>query len=166
MEVKETLRAITDDARGWLRSWAEDFTEAEALEPPPGGRTPNPLAWQLGHLACVEEDVGHLFCGGEPPPPLVPSWLRAACSPGSPPPTSETRYLPLAELWTLLERTHERLLAVLDTAGPEDLDCPPRMENRFFQSLRQGVYDAALHETYHVGEIAALRKALGKPRIM
>lgn len=27
------------------------------------------------------------------------------------------------------------------------------------------IYEVALHETYHVGEIAVLRKALGKPRI-
>jgi hypothetical protein len=37
--------------------------------------------------------------------------------------------------------------------------------NPYFHSLAQGVYEAALHENYHVGEIAAVRKALGKARI-
>jgi hypothetical protein len=37
--------------------------------------------------------------------------------------------------------------------------------NPYFHSLGQGVYEAALHENYHVGEIAALRQVLAKPRI-
>ena len=53
----------------------------------------------------------------------------------------------------------------LDAASPEELDRPPRVKNPYFHNLCQGVYEAALHENYHVGEIAALRKVLGKPRI-
>ena len=33
MELKDTLRAISDDARGWLKAWARDFTEDEARGP-------------------------------------------------------------------------------------------------------------------------------------
>jgi hypothetical protein len=165
MELKGTLRAISDDARGWLKTWARDFTEEEASRPAPDGRAPNPLAWQLGHLACTEEDVAGLFTAGPTPAPLVPASLRAVCGSGSPSPTRETKYLPLAQLWTLLDQTHERLLAVLEAAGPDELDRQPRVKNPYFHNLCQGVYEAALHENYHVGEIAALRKALGKPRI-
>jgi hypothetical protein len=165
MELKGTLRAISDDARGWLKAWAGDFTDAEATRPAPDGRTPNPLAWQLGHLACTEEDVAGLFAAGPAPEPLVPASLRAVCGTGGPSPTPNTAYLPLADLWTLLDRTHERLLAVLDAASPDELERPPRVQNPYFHTLGQGVYEAALHENYHVGEIAALRKVLGKPRI-
>lgn len=165
MELKDTLRAISDDARGWLKAWARDFTEAEAVQPAGDSRVPNPLAWQLGHLACTEEDVAGLFAVGAAPEPLVPAALRAVCATGSPAPTAETRYLPLEALWALLDRTHERLLAVLDAATTADLDRPPRVANPYFHSLGQAVYEAALHENYHVGEIAALRKVLGKPRI-
>ena len=165
MEVKDTLRAISNDARGWLKSWARDFTDDEARQPIGDSRAPNPLAWQLGHLACTEEDVAGLFAAGPVPAPLVPESVRAACSTGGPTPTGDTEFPPLAELWTLLERTHERLLEVLDTASPAELDRPPREANPYFQTLAQGIYEAALHENYHVGEIAALRKTLGKPRI-
>ena len=61
---------------------------------------------------------------------------------------------PLAELWTLLERTHKRLLDVLDAASPAELDRPPRVANPYFHTLGQGIYQAALHENYHVGQIA------------
>jgi hypothetical protein len=49
MELKDALRSISNDARGWLKAWARDFSEAEALQPGNGGTAPNPLAWQLGH---------------------------------------------------------------------------------------------------------------------
>jgi uncharacterized damage-inducible protein DinB len=71
----------------------------------------------------------------------------------------------LAELRTLLDATHARLLRLLEQASDGGLDRPPREANPFFKSLGQAIYEVALHETYHVGEIAALRKALGKPRI-
>lgn len=165
MELKDTLVAISNDARSWLKIWGRDFTDREALQPTADPRVPNPLAWQLGHLACVEEDVAQLFSPGAPPSPLVPGQLRAVCATGSAPPSPETRYLPLAELWALLDRTHAQLLRVLEDAGAADLDRAPRVPNPYFRSLGQGVYEAALHENYHVGEIAALRKVLGKPRI-
>lgn len=79
MELQDTLRDISNDARGWLKAWASDFTDVEASQPVRDSRAPNP--------------------------------------------------------------------------------------NPYFHSLGQGVYEAALHENYHVGEIAALRKVLGKPRI-
>jgi DinB superfamily len=165
MELKDALHAIAKDARGWLKAWASDFTEVEALEPTGDSRAPNPLAWQLGHLACTEEDVAGLFSVGPLPAPLVPASLRAVCATGSPPPRPETRYLPLEDLWILLDHTHARLLGVLDAASPAEFDRAPRVSNPYFHSLGQGVYEAALHENYHVGEIAALRKRLGKPRI-
>ena len=165
MELKDTLRAISNDARSWLKAWARDFTENEAREPIGDGRAPNPLAWQLGHLACTEDDVAGLFTAGTAPAPVVPDSLRAVCATGSPSPTPETPFPPLTDLWPLLDRTHERLLQVLDAASPAELDRPPRTANPYFHNLAQGVYEAALHENYHVGEIAAVRKALGKARI-
>jgi hypothetical protein len=163
MDAKSMLVAISDDARGWLKAWARDFSEAEARLPVPGNRAPNPLAWQLGHLACVEDDVAQLFTQETQPQSPVSAALRATCATGSPAPDHTTEYPSLPELWALLEHTHTRLLTILKAAG--DLDRPPRVANPYFHSLAQGVYEAALHENYHVGEIAAVRKALGKARI-
>jgi hypothetical protein len=119
----------------------------------------------LGHLACVEDDVAQLFTQEGHPQPLVPAALRATCATGSPAPNHTTDYPSLPELWALLERTHTRLLTILKGAENADLDRPPRVANPYFRSLGQGVYEAALHENYHVGEIAAVRKSLGKARI-
>ena len=105
MDIKPTLLAISNDARAWLKAWGQDFTETEARLPVPASRAPNPLAWQLGHIACVEDDVAQLFTLEEPSEPLVPTAVRAACATGSPAPDERTGYLSLSELWALLERT-------------------------------------------------------------
>jgi hypothetical protein len=162
MEIRQTLIDISNDARGWLNAWTRDFTEAERTRVSTDRLGPNPLAWQLGHIACVEDDVVQLFSGG---PGLVSAPLRSVCATGSPIPTVATRYPSLAELRTLLERTHLALIALVENADADALDRPPLVDNRFFRTLGQSVYEAALHENYHVGEIGALRKALGKARL-
>jgi len=160
MEVRQTLIDVSNDARGWLKAWAGDFTEAEATRTVPGG--PNPLAWQLGHLASVEDDVVSLFSGAAL---QVPAELRAIVASGCPGPTAETRYPSLSELWSMLEASHASLVGLAEKATPADLDREPLIPNRFFRSLGQAIYEAALHENYHVGEIGALRKAIGKPKM-
>ena len=160
MELRQTLVDISNDARSWLKAWAGDFTEAEATRTVPGG--PNPLAWQLGHLASVEDDVVALFTGAEL---KVPPALRTVVATGCPGPTAETRFPPLSELWSMLEESHARLLSLAEKATPADFDREPLTPNRFFRTLGQAIYEVALHENYHVGEIGALRKALGKKKM-
>jgi hypothetical protein len=160
MQLRDALLAISNDARGWLKAWASDFTEAEAKDS--GGTPTNPIAWHLGHLASTEDEVYQLFTGK---PGVAPADLVAACGSGCPVPGAATRYPALAELWALLERTHAQIESLIGTATDADFDRPPLKENRFFKTLGQAVYEAALHENYHVGEIATLRKALGKKRI-
>ena len=110
MQLKSTLVGISNDARGWLKAWAGDFTEDEARRS--GSCPANPIAWQLGHIACAEEDVVCLF-GGEA---MVPKSLRTACAHGCPAPTTSTAYPPLTELWQHLERTHAVLVGMVDKA--------------------------------------------------
>ena len=84
---------------------------------------------------------------------------------GAPAPTKDTKYPPLGDLWAHLDRTHARLKGMVESASEKDLDRPPREPNDFFKSLGQAAYEISLHETYHVGSIATLRKAHGKPGV-
>jgi hypothetical protein len=160
MKTKEALLGVLGDARGWLKNWSDGFTAREALDS--GGSPANPLAWQLAHVACTQDDVIRLFSGGRG---VVPESLRALCGSGSPPPTKRTKYPSLPSLWRLLDRTQKRLAKMVRDASEKDLDRPPHEENAFFTSLGQAVYEIALHETYHVGMVATLRKAHKKPSV-
>ena len=90
MEIRQTLVDISNDARGWLNVWIKDFSDDEATRRVDHDG-PNPLAWQLGHLAGVEDDVYQLFSGK---PSIVPPALKAACRTGSPAPSSATTFPP------------------------------------------------------------------------
>jgi DinB superfamily len=159
MQLRQALLGVSNDARGWLRTWASDFEETEARER--GSGSGNPIAWQLGHIACTEDDVVRLFGGAS----TVPTALRSACGTGCPPPGPDTVYPSLDQLWQLLDDTHRHLVQLVEQASDSDFDRPPVTENPYFHTLGQAVYEIALHETYHVGEIATLRKAIGKERI-
>jgi hypothetical protein len=160
MQVRQALIAITNDARGWLKAWAQDFDQSEATNS--GGTRTNPVAWQLGHIAATQDDVYMLFTGK---PGAVAADLRAVCGNSCPEPTTATRYPSLAALWEHLGRTHAQLVGLVEQSSDADLDRPPLQENPFFKSLGQSVYEIALHENYHVGMVATLRKALGKKKI-
>lgn len=160
MQIRPALIAITNDARGWLKAWAQDFDPSEATSS--AGTRTNPVAWQLGHIAATQDDVYMLFTGK---PGAVPADLRAVCGNSCPQPTAATLYPSLSTLWELLGRTHAQLVGLVEQASDADLDRPPLVENPFFKSLGQAVYEIALHEGYHVGMVATLRKALGKKKI-
>ena len=44
--------------------------------------------------------------------------------------------------------------------------CARRLAYPFFHTPGQSIYEVALNDNYHIGRIAALRKLLGKGRIM
>ncbi len=160
MRLQDALLGVTKGARGWLKAWAKDFTDEEATEGGTAGL--NPIAWQLGHVAATQDDVYCLFTGDQT---IVPKTIRGICGTGCPAPTAETTYPPISELWMLLERTQDRLIGLIKRSSEADFDRPPLKENPFFHSMGQAIYEIALHENYHVGTVAALRKALGKTAI-
>jgi hypothetical protein len=160
MHSQQALLGITKSAREWLRYWSSDFSEKEAVTS--AGTGANPLAWQLGHIACTQDMVYSLFTGK---PGVVPEAVRSLCGTSSPAPTEGTRFPPMAELWGLLERTQANVLQLIETASDADLDKPPVKPHPFFHTLGQSVYTIATNEAYHTGQVGVIRKALGKKPI-
>jgi uncharacterized damage-inducible protein DinB len=161
MQLRQALLGTLNDARGWLKAWAGDFTDAEAIQA--GGTKTNPAAWHLGHIAAAQDLVYRLFSGK---PSLVPEAVRAVCDTGAPEPTAATRYPRVAELWALLDATHASLVALVEQAADDAaFDRPALTKNAYFHTLGQSIYEIALHETYHAGAVATLRKALGKKKV-
>jgi hypothetical protein len=161
MRTKDAILGTLNDARGWLDAWSAGFSEREARSS--AGAHVHPLAWQLGHVACTQDDVIRLF--SKDGKGVVPESLRKLCGNGCPAPGPRTRYPSLRALRGHLKRTHAALTRLVASATDKGLDRPPRTENPYFRSLGQGVYEIALHEMYHVGAMAALRSAWKKPKM-
>jgi len=63
-----------------------------------------------------------------------------------------------------LERSHERLVALIPTLSAEALAAPPRLEMvqyKFAEVGRFATYVMTAHEGLHLGQIADVRRALG-----
>jgi hypothetical protein len=159
MRSKEVILAMLKDARGWLDAWSEGFTDREARSS--RGAHVNPLAWQLGHVAATQDDVIRLF--SRDGRGVVPDALRRTFGNGCPKPGPRTRYPSLATLRRHLKRTLATLSRLVSASTERGLDRKPRVENAWFRSLGHGAYEIALHEMYHVGAIAVLRRAWKKP---
>ncbi len=160
MLLRDTLIAISDDARSWLTYFSRDFTADDARR---SSGVVNPLAWQLGHLA-VTEDYAYRMATGDTDV-LVAKELHDTCGNACPAPTDATTYPPLEELWALLGRTHARVIALAQRSSDTDFDKESVTKNPFFRTVGQTIYELALHENYHVGQVGALRKGLGKPSL-
>jgi hypothetical protein len=159
MRTKDAILGTLKDARGWLDAWSAGFTERQAHSS--RGALVHPLAWHLGHVASTQDDVIRLF--SRDGRGVVPESLRAVCGNGCPAPTARTRYPSLRALRGYLKRTQAALTRLVATSTDKGLDRPPRTANPYFRSLGQAVYEIALHEMYHVGALAPLRRAWKLP---
>jgi len=161
MKTAQALLGVTNNSRNWLRMWSSDFSEAEATSS--GGTATNPLAWQLAHIAAIQDEVYMIFAGK---PGVVPASLRTLAGNASASPVPGTPFPPVNELWTLLDQTHANITALIEATPEGEFDSPPKSPHPFFKSLGQALYTIASNEAYHTGQIGALRKALGKKKIV
>jgi uncharacterized damage-inducible protein DinB len=133
----------------------EGFSHEESLiAPQPAGNCAN---WVLGHVVVHRNFVLELL-GAER------FWTEAkgdAYAFGSKP-LEVANARKLEELRDELQRAHERLLTVLESRTEADLGAEITTP-RGTITLGQRLAFLAGHELYHAGQIALLRRMLGKP---
>jgi uncharacterized damage-inducible protein DinB len=131
----------------------EGLTHEESLSAPePGG---NSLNWVLGHLLVYRNNVMKLL--GQPPAWDSPKAARYAR--GSAPLGPDDDPAPLETLRAALDESQGRLVAALRACPEEDLLAP--MEGGG-EPLAQRLAVLGFHEGYHGGQIALLRRLLGR----
>jgi len=132
----------------------EGVTDEEALVPAsPGGNCAN---WIVGHLLWSRDGV-HTLLGLDRawPATMAPSDAYRRGSTGF----ATDRAIPLGELRDALGRSQAVVLAALEQVTAD------RLLERATETMTVGERLAFLgfHEGYHVGQVGALRRALGKP---
>ncbi len=152
-------------ARGLTVSSVADLTEDEMMFQPAAGLN-HPL-WLLGHIATSENGLILSLCRGEGL--LPPDWM-GLFGIGSKPVADPTAYPSRAEALSWLERTHAAAIDYVRSLAPEDLDRRPVGIDRFprsaqerFHSVARGITGHITHESSHTGQIAMLRRLMGKP---
>ena len=135
-----------------------DLSEQEMVEQPSGA--PNHATWTLGHLIYSCQAMATEL-GAEP---LLSEDWESVFGYGSKPRPDLEAYPAKAELLSLLTdsatRLRETLLAADETLPDQAI--PDETFSTWGRLLLQVIVG---HTAYHAGQLAALRRALGKPSV-
>jgi hypothetical protein len=157
--LREALDQI-DFTRRYTRERAVSVPLSEWFTIPPGGVSN--VAWQVGHITIAQ----YRLCLARLRPrtaadeALISDELLKQFAKDTVP-GSASDYPPAAELLTVFDRVHARVMEELPAYPDADLDLPPLLEHALFTTRIAGLRYAPLHEMIHCGQIALIRRMLG-----
>ena len=154
----DTLEFVHQITRELIKGFPQEHLAHRA------GPTDNPVIWNVGHLATVNDWFASLIDGK---PAEFPQEWQSSCGYKSVPSGDLATYPEFGKLAAVLERAHARLVAAVREETSESLGQPTRAESHGIAPTRaDAAARAAWHEGWHGGQIAAVRKALGLKSVM
>lgn len=154
MERIRTSRMLTS-------SFLQDIAADQWFWQPPGLSTH--VAWQVGHSAaaqyalCLKRTRG----GVESDAQLIPAEFAASFGRGSEP-ASAGESPSVEQIQSVFDRVHEQTLAELSQRTAEELDVATEPTHPMFSTKLEAVEFSSQHELLHAGQIALLRRLMGK----
>ncbi len=165
MSSHSRIELLIDRIRG-VRSFTEMFleglTDTEWFWTPPQYTTH--LAWQVGHIAVAEYGLCMRRIRGRKPADdsLISEAFIEAFKPGSTPVADPTRNPPLDEIRNVFAAVHEQALAEVSHLNEAELTGALDPPHPRFQTKLEAIEFHPLHEMVHAGQIAMLRRLMGK----
>lgn len=162
MTIQDLIRHNIQQAHYITTTYLSDLRDADLLiRPVPEA---NHAAWQLGHLISSEkqmiEAIGHTM-------PELPAGFAAAHGKDMAGSNGPAGFATKAEYVALLAKMHEATLAALRATTEAELDRPAPESMRSYAPTVGAVFAMiATHEVMHGGQIAVLRRKLGKPVVI
>jgi DinB superfamily len=146
----------------YARKLAADVPDEQMTAQPVPGRVMNHPAFVLGHLAWA----GDVACWLLGQPPAHADW-KELFGMGTTPQADRSLYPSKADLVKALEDAHARVIDALDKAAPDALtQLPPeRMRSRFPTVGHALLGLMTSHESTHLGQFSAWRRAMGLPSV-
>lgn len=150
-------------ARQFTQQFLAGLTDDEWFWCPPGATTH--IAWQVGHLAVAQYNLCLRRIRGRTPADesLISDQFFDLFKLGSQPLADRAANPPLDEIRRVFADVHQ--LAVSELAGRSDaeLDVPVEQPHPVFKTKLGAVEWSPQHELIHAGQIALLRRLMGKP---
>jgi len=162
MIFQSAAQELLGTSRYVLSAYLGDMTDQDILVCPVEGA--HHAAWQLGHLLLNEHRMVEAVrpgYGGALPPDFerVHGKERAL--------NDRDGYLPVAEYRKLMTIQRERTLALLSDLPPTEFDRPaPDFMRGYAKYISSVFLSIASHELMHAGQIAVVRRLLGKPIVV
>ena len=128
--------------------------------PVEGGNIP---LWIVGHLTYSEAFMLQVRIKGGPNP--LPEW-EGLFARGTMPVPGGAGYPLRAELWAAFRQRRRDLLEYISGLSEADLDRPlPTAPHPYFATVGKALGMLAVHQAFHCGQVADIRKHLGKERV-
>jgi hypothetical protein len=156
-----------------LRTWARqrdyavrlvaDLSDADMVAQPIGGVTLNHPAWTFGHIGIYPPVLAAILESRPFEDPIKHRYGR-----DSKPQSDPAAYPPKAKLIADYLAGHDRLAAVLEAADPAVFDAPiplARWKERFPFVADAIVHLMIDHESTHLGQVSAWRRAGGRAAV-
>ena len=171
MTTGELLAVQLDGTRDWTKKLMADLSGDDwSFQPAPG--LPH-ATWLCGHMTVSQHLLIHVRClGGDGP--LDETFV--SCFPTGKPvvpvgrpvkSVAEQDYPPLELLLETMDDTHAKTLAVVREMSDELLAEPAfgadgKLSHPHYRDKLGAVTHCARHEAFHAGQLATLRRLLGK----
>lgn len=162
MNIGSVLAQQLDDARDWtLRLLADLRDEDYAFQPAPGLAH---VRYMLGHLAVSQDVLIHVRCLGRG---ILDAAFSAHFPIGGPiPSVAQHEYPPIDELRAVMADVHARTLSAVRQM-PESLLAEPAYgkdgaPHPHYRDKLGAVSHCGRHEAFHAGQIATIRRLVGK----
>ena len=162
MDVKDLLHYNVTLTHNITKAYLGDITEQEMMvRAVPGS---NHLAWQLGHLVASERSL--LEAIGADVPDL-PEGFAEKHGKENTDCDDPSEFLSKSEYFELMEQMHKAADAAIDKTDEAGLDAPtPEKLRSFFPNVGSVLLMSGSHEMMHAGQMATIRRKLGKPIVM
>jgi len=149
-------------ARQYTLGLIADIDDNQWFHSPSDGVTN--VAWQMGHLAVAQFGlaIGRLRDVREDDRQLLPEQFRALYGKGSQPSDDPSGQPTPQEIRRVAAAVHEQVLKELPAYAEEELDAALPNPHPVFRTKRGAVEFCAAHELIHAGQIALVRRMLGK----
>jgi hypothetical protein len=150
-------------ARHFTSQFLNDVGPEEWFWHPPGLVTH--VAWQIGHLAAAQ----YMLClqrlrgARDADQFLISEDFLARFGRGSTPASGAQNNPPQEEIRRVFNGVFEQSLAELADPSDADLDVPLPQPHPAFRTKLEAVEFCPMHEMVHAGQIALLRRLMGKP---
>jgi hypothetical protein len=152
-------------ARMYTRQFLADLTPDEWFWSPPQFTTH--IAWQVGHIAVAQYNLCLRRLRGRTADDksLITDAYIDSFKLGSKPKADAKANLPLDEIQRVFDGVHYQVLTDLPLVDNAELDSPVEPAHPQFKTKLGAIEYSAPHEFVHAGQIAMLRRLMGKPSL-
>lgn len=161
MNKIELLVDRLQTARRWTLGLLEDIGEANWFFMPGAGI--GHVAWQVGHLAASQVALIHVRCFEKNGDECLPGGFRQTFGRGSTPSDDKGHYPSIAGIRSVFDRVHEDAVTWLAEMKEDQLAAKAGEDpHPLFETKEGAIGTAIMHECFHAGPIAMLRRLMGK----